>query len=407
MNAEFVNRVSTLARGGDLELAWAEVESAATTDPLAGALGRAIVFSMTGQPAAAIEPASRAVEMAPEDPVVLRVVAVCYLVAGRKDEAEAFARRAANRDTSTDSLYTLGKVLLESGEFVEAERAFQQVLEIEPTHFQALDGIGVARLRREDRPTALQYFARAFDAAPDDPTAIAHLREMYREAGWAFGAITLARVTRQGQHPSEVRVALDLMCLLLAHGLAGRFPGAGDVLEADQFVADLLESSADRRPAVQLQVARTLYDVQRADAAKAIVDRLERVAMSDEEKAHWHYLRGLLEDAEGRPEEALWHYEAALDRDPKRWDAACNAVNLLLQQESEEALARVPGILSKVPESFKRYRPQLLFNEAVYWKTIGRNEDAKALLRRVRALTQDSGPLADLARGVLKEVGDE
>ncbi|HEX8107883.1 MAG TPA: hypothetical protein VF516_09165, partial [Kofleriaceae bacterium] len=92
--------------------------------------------------------------------------------------------------------------------------------------------------------------------------------------------------------------------------------------------------------------------------------------------------------------------------DPRRWDACCNALTLLLDRGDPDALARAAALLTRVPPEVKGTSPQLLFNEAVYLHRAGRSAEARANLERVLAATHGDGELGALARQLMTEVSD-
>jgi hypothetical protein len=60
--------------------------------------------------------------------------------------------------------------------------------------------------------------------------------------------------------------------------------------------------------------------------------------------------------------------------DPSAWESACNATHLAMKYGMMDRAALV---LEKVPAALKRVRPQLLFNEAVFFKNMGRYQEVR------------------------------
>lgn len=146
------------------------------------------------------------------------------------------------------------------------------------------------------------------------------------------------------------------------------------------------------------------------EALEKLVDlykeaRLDAQPMTAPERAEWHYLAGMVDDEAGRSAEALEHYEAALAADGSRWDACCNALHLLLNAPDRDQRRRIPGLLAAVPRALAWERPQLLANAALYLAGEGRLAEAREHLERVRELVDDQGPLADLVRERLADLG--
>src|SRR6185295_19250256 len=155
---------------------------------------------------------------------------------------------------------------------------------------------------------------------------------------------------------------------------------------------------------VRLGVARALIDCQRHDDAQRILAAIDGQDQSPADRGNAEYVRGLLAQHAGEPQRALAAYEASVTADPRRWDACCNALTLLLERGDPESLARAGKLLGQIPPEVKGAAPQLLFNEAVYFRAAGRPIEARADLQRVLTATNGEGELAALARELLKEV---
>jgi tetratricopeptide (TPR) repeat protein len=76
-------------------------------------------------------------------------VASAFRDASRWSEAAEWYRRAATHDPKDSTAWTdLGRVLMEAGDFIGSERAFERALAIVPRHPRALAGLAEARRRR-------------------------------------------------------------------------------------------------------------------------------------------------------------------------------------------------------------------------------------------------------------------
>jgi tetratricopeptide (TPR) repeat protein len=404
VDESFVQRISSLVAEGDIKRATEDIEKTAESEPVAKPVGEAIVSLMSGQIKEALRWAMHALELAQEDPVVLRVAALCHLYSGDKEGAERLARMAANRDVGTEALFTLGQVLLEREKFQEAERAFQRVLELEPLHHRAISEVGVCRLRQGDRRGALVCFARAFSIAPDDFGPVSRVIDTYFELGLAVGIISLVTLTRASEEREDVKMLLDLVALLLAYQVLGEHLSEGITPSLGTLVENLVQSCATQSVKVQLQIARILCSMKRYEHALRIVERLEDTVMTMEERAHLEYLRGLVEDSKGQSDEALSHHEASVKLSKERWDAACNALTILLEKDDAKSIERAGEIIAGVSEEWRNRSPQLMFNEAVYLKRLGRFEQAKGLFKKVQSLAGHTGELAKMAKVEIEEM---
>jgi tetratricopeptide (TPR) repeat protein len=278
------------------------------------------------------------------------------------------------------------------------------MLELDPGSVQALNGLGACRYKQQDLDDAVGWFARAFDRDPTDPAPIRSLMNMYGDAGRVLGAIALANLTRDRHQDEASGLALDLMMLHLNHVLMGGTPAPHVVPDADEAVTAVLRSAARRPVRVRLGVARAMIDCQRFDEARRIVEALDARDLSAGDRGNAEYVRGLLAQQAGDAQRALAAYEAAVAADPRRWDACCNAMTLLLDRGDPASLARAARLLDQIPAEVKGTAPQLLFNQAVYLHRAGRSAEARVDLERVLAATEGQGELAGLARQLLEEV---
>jgi len=329
---------------------------------------------------------------------------VAALMRGDRKAAEDHARAAVDRGGGLRSLGWLGNIQLGAGDVRAAEQTYRQMLELDPGHVQALNGLGACRYKQQDLDQATAYLARAFDQDPTNPGPIRSMMNMYGDAGRVLGAIALAAIVRDRHHDDESNLALDLMVLHLNHVLMGGYPPPHAVPDADAAVAAVVRRSAHRPVRVRLGVARALIDCQRHDEARRILAQIEGQDLSTVDRGNAEYVRGLLAQHAGDASRALAAYEAAVGVDPRRWDACCNALTLLMERGDPGALARAAALLGQIPLEVKGTSVQLLFNEAVYFQRAGRAADARANLQRVLDATQGEGELGALARQLMEEV---
>lgn len=397
----FVARLGALLESG--EIAQVEALIQAETSPVRAALGRSALAAARSELDAQRVHAQEAFRLAPHEPIVLQYLALACARQGADAEAERLFRQAVSLDPGARSLGALGNFLLARDRFLDAHEAYARALERDPTHTQALNGLGTARARLGDRPGALRALARAFELEPEDATPLNSLLNLFGEAGWMLGAIALARIEREGDCPPEVRLTLDLMNLKLLTQLVQTYPQAQRHHDADLFVQDLLSSAAERPAAVRLEVARALADAGRYQEAGALLGGLPLEGLSTVARGRYHFLHGVLAEAVDAPDLALTAYTHALDEDPERWDACCNALNLLLARQDDAAYAQREALLAKVPETLRAKTPQLLYNEALHLLQGGRVREARTRLERILTLMDPQDALYDLAAQTLAE----
>src|SRR5204862_7447677 len=115
--------------------------------------------------------------------------------------------------------------------------------------------------------------------------------------------------------------------------------------------------AAPRPPAVRLAAAGALAELGRTDEAKGIVGALDRDALAAGDRAALLYLQGIVAGAAGDHARALDAYRASLAADPRRADAATNAISLLREQGDDAAFAEIGRILAAVPATVKAASP--------------------------------------------------
>ena len=399
----FIAELNRRIADGGIEAARREIDGLEGTDPLRFDMGHAVLASAVNDMPAAMAHVRRAYERAPQEPAVLQYLAVGHRLQGDLANGERFAREAAARDGSARSYGTLGRILYDAGNLVEAEEAFAAAAAKAPEDAALLNSLGATRKGRGDYAAALNYFARSFESAPEDALSLQNVADMYAEAGWALGAMALARVTFEGHHPDEVKVVLGLVLLSLGTTIGEQFPEQHLVPEADQIVDALLQASLSRSPAVQITVGRALVDVGRLEAAESVLARFAGATLSSGDRASCAYLQGLVAERRGRAADALKHYTDSVRRDPRRWDACTNAVSLLLERTDPEALEAMGTLVGAVPPAIKASRAPLLLNEAIYLGRLGRHTEATVNLNEVLRLTGGQGSIGALARQLLQE----
>jgi tetratricopeptide (TPR) repeat protein len=407
---DFIERLERMFAAGELAQAAALIASYEPTDAVRHALGMAALAAHDKDAAGCTRHAERAHALRPHDPMTLQYMAVAALLRGDRKAAETHARAAVERGGGLRSLGWLGNIQLGAGDVAAAEQTYRRMLELSPGHVQALNGLGTCRYKQQDLDQATTYLARAFDQDPTDPAPIRSLMNMYGDAGRVLGALALAGLVRDRHADDESGLALDLMVLHLNQVLMGGYPPPNAVPDADAAVAAVVRRAGHRPVRVQLGVARALIDCRRHDEAARLiaplVARLDGADLSTVDRGNAEYVRGLLAQHAGDAARALAAYDAALAIDPRRWDACCNALTLLLDRGDPDALARAAALLGRVPPEVKGSSPQLLFNEAVYLRRTGRAADARANLQRVVAATHGDGELGALARQLMTEVSD-
>ncbi|HVV88703.1 MAG TPA: tetratricopeptide repeat protein [Kofleriaceae bacterium] len=397
-----VDRVARLLSAGDVGGAEALVAGLTGEPGGAHALGQAVLALYRKDPAA-IGHAERALAQG-AGAAGHQYLAVAHLAAGHHDQAIDHARKAVAADGSLKSRSGLGGILLACGRPADAAAVLRQVVAEAPHDAEAQMNLGTAAAQTGDYGQAIESYSRSFDENPSDGRPIQMLINMFAEVGKWLGAVAALELSRKGEPPPPVQVALDLVMVHLMRLISVRFPKPGIGEDADQAVTSLAASARGRGLGVQVVVARTLIDVGRVDEARELIAHLAAQAKSDQDRGHARYLEGFLAEKAGDPELALQRYGQSLAADPFRVDACVNAVSLLLENGTPEALARIPALVEQVPATTRSQSPDLLFNHALYLSRTGEIALARANLERILQVTGGDGRLAVLARRGLDEL---
>lgn len=399
---DLIEQLESLFAAGALDRAADVVRAYEATDPARYQLGLAALAVHRKDVAATTRHAEHAMRLAPDDPMVRQYMAMASVLRGDYATAERHAQAAVESGGGLRSLGWLGNIQLGSGDASGAEETFRKILALDPGNVTALTGLGTSRFRQRDLDEAVASFARAFELDPTDPAPIRNLLNVYGDAGRMLGAIAMATLTRGRHHEPPASVAIGLMTLQAHASWHGGYPPPGASPDADLAVAAVLRDSAQAPVAIRLGVARALLDCRRFAEAEGILREVQDRAVSPADRGNAEHVRGVLAEQAGDPAAALAAYEAALAADPRRWDACCNAVTVLIEHDDPETFARAGELLAAVSPELKSSRPQLLLNEAVYLVRAGRIAEARAAAQRVLSAAGGTS-LGELARALLEE----
>jgi tetratricopeptide (TPR) repeat protein len=149
----------------------------------------------TGDHAGAIAPLEKALSVAPDDPVALRLLAECHLrlAADEPDPArKRFAytealyraqRLAAISPGSLDAVQLVGRAALGAGRLAEAEDIFRHVVALDPRQCYALADLGRTYMAAARWVEAEAYLRKASACAPRLTTVYESLGDVYVKLG--------------------------------------------------------------------------------------------------------------------------------------------------------------------------------------------------------------------------------
>jgi tetratricopeptide (TPR) repeat protein len=131
-----------------------------------------VVTVQLGNPAAAIDPMSRAIALNDGNPTYHFNRGLAYQAMGDREQAITNYRRASElKPDYGDALTNLGNLLLNAGATGEAERCYRRLLGLNPNNPAAHNNLGVVLLQHGAADDAMTAFREAIRLHPDYPEA--------------------------------------------------------------------------------------------------------------------------------------------------------------------------------------------------------------------------------------------
>ena len=388
----FTERFAQLNALGGVRLSGAFVGAQKDVSATNHILGQALLSAEHGDTTQFLKYALDAQELAPEDAAVLRTLALAH--SANNDQASAFraAQDAVLNDKTARAWEVLGILHLEGGRLVEAEDAFRAALGRDNESYLGARGLAMARWQRADQATALGYFAKAFSINPRDPTLLNLVVKMYAQSGWPISATSMLGFIRSYDESADkdLNLFLDLAELRLLEEVLKTFPWSDSVNNREPLLKRVLTAqksiSSTRRVAVSYVLTN---EMSYWDVAKSCLDGIDMGELPDDVRSRAHFVFGRIADNKGDTAAALEHYTIAVKLNGERWDAGCNALQLLLEAPGADAYAKIANILGCIPERVRLANPKLMINEAVYNAHIGHTTTAINMLQSVVERSKD------------------
>jgi predicted O-linked N-acetylglucosamine transferase (SPINDLY family) len=279
---------------------------------------------------------------------------------------------AATRFTE---LFARAQLLQQQGQLPAARLLYEEILDAEPDHFDALNAMGVLAGQSNDLQQAIRYFDRAIAVEPGNSGA-------HCNRGLAL---------KQLHQPEAALECFDRAVALDAKSAIGHYSRAEtyrDLGRHDDAVASYDEAIAINPGFVQASYRRglLLQQIVRLDDAIASYERViqvkpdhfeavtnrafvlfalgrhaEALAGCDQalalkpEQAPLHLLRGDVLRALDRPEAALASYDRAISINPDDAEAHCNRGAALLLLEKVEAISCFDRAIAIRPDYAQAY----------------------------------------------------
>ncbi|HEV8384348.1 MAG TPA: tetratricopeptide repeat protein [Candidatus Acidoferrales bacterium] len=293
------------------------------------------------EPAAAIAPLSRVVELKPEQAWPRQLLGTAYERAGKIPEAIEQLRAAAHLDARNfEARMDLGRVLLAANRASQAEMSYREALQLEPKSVAARLGLAQSLLAQQKDEAAAPELAAYLELSPEDSDArlrlagllakagkfepaLAELDRVEAARGASAGAYKLrAEILVKQDHLPEAIAALEKAVQLAPRdaGLRARlgrlwlerrdFPAAErELIEALRLDPRLTDAVRD--------LAALYYLGEKYEAALRAQDDLAR---RETPNAGWWFIRATCYDKLRKLPEAVAAYEKFLVLDEGRND---------------------------------------------------------------------------------------
>jgi predicted O-linked N-acetylglucosamine transferase (SPINDLY family) len=301
--------------------------------------------------------------------------------------------------------YARAQSLQQQGQLASAREVYQEILDAEPDHYDALNAMGVLAGQSKDLRQAIQYFERAITVQPGNSGAHCNrglaLKQLGRpeaalacfdraielDPGSAIACYSRAETFRELGRTDEALADYD-KAIVINPGFVYAYYWRGVVLQQSARPGDAVVSYD--------QVIRIKPDhfdalVNRAYSLSSLGRHIEALANCERaivlrpEQAYAYVLRaGVLRALEKR-EAALASYDQAISINPASAEAHCNrGAVLLLLQKIQEAIASFDTAIAIKPDYAEAY-----FHRGYSQRMLNRFDSAAADFRVVATLAPD------------------
>ena len=347
------------------------------------------------------------------------------------DEAEAVLRRSLaswprGRNTE-DRRLELAQALVRQARYDEALEIYRKLIADDPGNDVAHLQRGIANLQSGRYRAAVESFNRALPVVRhvnNEPALHALTGEALHKLG-RFDAAAAHLDQALALQPGHIRFLLARADLeadrIRAAGVSvsgsGHSVGQGSTTRADADTAGLdawLTQAQDRckalierepeHPLVRVLLGTVLLRLEQFEAAEAALDKAFSLSPSRPIAREAHRVMGQVREKQGRPEDAAWHYQSALDIYP-------------LDAEALEPLAAIRFADARFEDALALYRRLVKVRPFVAGAHLrlgmtlhglGRYSDALAALGRALELapgSEEARELRDRVREALRSRG--
>src|SRR5437773_654055 len=263
-------------------------------------------------------------------------------------------------DSSTEKIFESASAALRKGDYAAAEVGFRKVLQAEPRNIGAMSNLGVVYSRTLRYARAIEIYKRALRLSPREQGVLLNLGLVYlKQDDYGRAKPYFERLHRMDPKNAQ---AANLLATCLVYG--GEPAGAFEVLKP------LMEGTPDPATLYLLGVAYS-----RSGQAEAGEQIFAKLLTNGSTKAQASFLLGQAYYDSARFEEAEQAFKSALKVDAHFPGAHRELGRVYISlRRSEEAAELNPD------------EPSVFYLLATGLKALGRNQEAKAALKRVSEL---------------------
>jgi glycosyltransferase involved in cell wall biosynthesis len=111
----------------------------------------------------------------------------------------------------------IGEELFRTGRLDEAREFFEQLVQTDPQHYEAMNNLGTIFYQQGDITAAERYFHKAFSVKTDDSDILLNLADLYyNQKKWTDASLFLERYLRL--HPEDCESLNKLACIFMELG---------------------------------------------------------------------------------------------------------------------------------------------------------------------------------------------
>ncbi|TVP89714.1 MAG: tetratricopeptide repeat protein [Pseudomonadaceae bacterium] len=213
----------------------------------------------------------------------------------------------------------LARLLLASEELDTAASQFGRLLEQNPEDHDLILTLGLISLENQQPDLAAYYLEQALEQEPDNSTTLYHLGLALEEQGQADEAIQAWLAVRDGNEylPARLRITQALM--------------ADDRLD---LLAQIMAESRSERPQARMQLYLIEIETLLDRHPERAMQRTEEALNEFSDDSNLLYVRALLHDQLGQPEQSEQDLRHILAREPDN-AMAMNALGYTLADRNE------------------------------------------------------------------------